>query len=59
MVWLIRRCPSCRTYTLKRSCPRCGTETVRAHPARFSPEDRFVAYRAMLRRMAEEARQAQ
>ena len=28
-------------YTLQKSCPTCHEPTVTAHPARFSPDDRF------------------
>lgn len=23
----LKKCPSCKTYTLKESCPKCSTET--------------------------------
>jgi len=45
----LRRCPRDRTYTLKEICPACGEPTVTAHPARFSPEDRFGRYRMVMR----------
>jgi H/ACA ribonucleoprotein complex subunit 3 len=41
----IRRCKTDNTYTLSDVCPKCGEATVSAHPARFSPEDRYGEYR--------------
>lgn len=45
MKYLIRKCTKCGRYTLKDKCPICGSETISPHPPRFSPEDRYVAYR--------------
>ncbi len=45
MKFLMRRCPSCKLYTLKEECPVCGTKTVSAHPPRYSPEDKYALYR--------------
>ena len=39
----IRRCPKCGEYTLKDTC--CGSKTVTAHPAKYSPDDRYGKYR--------------
>ena len=41
----MRRCLSCGRYTLKRECPGCGSGTKSAHPARFSPDDKYARYR--------------
>ncbi|OPX70985.1 MAG: Ribosome biogenesis protein Nop10 [Methanoregulaceae archaeon PtaB.Bin056] len=41
----LKRCPRDRTYTLQDTCPACGEATVSAHPARFSPDDRYGKYR--------------
>ncbi|MCK4270108.1 MAG: RNA-protein complex protein Nop10 [Methanogenium sp.] len=41
----IRRCPQDGTYRLSFSCPECGSDTRIAHPARFSPEDKYGSYR--------------
>ncbi len=41
----IRRCEKDKTYTLMSQCPACGGVTRTAHPARFSPEDRFGEFR--------------
>ena len=46
MRWLMRKCPRCGRYTLKRDiCPVCGAQLAVPHPPRFSPEDKYVAYR--------------
>ena len=45
MTGRIRRCRYDRTYTLSLSCPVCGAPTITAHPARFSPEDKYGKYR--------------
>jgi len=49
MRFLIRKCPKCGKYTLKDMCDRCGIKTVSAHPPRFSPEDKYVKYRVMMK----------
>ncbi|MCK9297997.1 RNA-protein complex protein Nop10 [Methanoculleus sp. YWC-01] len=46
----IRRCPHDRRYTLSPVCPVCGRSCRPAHPARFSPEDRYGSYRRTVRR---------
>ncbi|NLZ30056.1 MAG: RNA-protein complex protein Nop10 [Methanomicrobiales archaeon] len=46
----IRRCPHDQRYTLCLVCPACGRPTRTAHPARFSPEDRYGRYRRAIRR---------
>ncbi len=45
MRFQMRRCTGCGRYTLKNSCPKCGTETRSAHPAKFSPDDKYMRYR--------------
>lgn len=45
----IRRCPKDNTYTLLKICPKCGTSTESAHPARYSPQDRYGKYRRMVK----------
>ncbi len=42
---LIRKCPKCNTYTLKQNCPKCDEITESVHPAKFSPDDRYMKYR--------------
>ncbi len=51
MKFLMRRCPNCGRYTFKEVCPVCGSETVVPHPPRFSPEDKYVKYRIMAKRL--------
>lgn len=41
----MRRCASCGRYTLKERCTGCGAATERAHPAKFSPDDKYMRYR--------------
>jgi H/ACA ribonucleoprotein complex subunit 3 len=43
----IRYCRKDHVYTLSAACPVCGNPSVIAHPARFSPEDRYGKYRRM------------
>jgi len=38
-------------YTLRETCPACGAATARAGPAKYSPDDRFGAYRRKLKLM--------
>lgn len=45
MRFQLRRCSACRTYTLRKACPDCGADASLAHPARFSPDDRYARYR--------------
>ncbi len=51
MKFLIRKCPKCGKYTFKDICPVCGARTVSAHPPRFSPIDKYVRYRVILKEM--------
>ncbi|MGA7924256.1 MAG: RNA-protein complex protein Nop10 [Thermoplasmata archaeon] len=45
---LLRVCRGCQRYTLKLTCPSCKGATRTPHPARFSPQDRYGAYRRLL-----------
>ena len=38
-------------YTLHDKCPKCDKATARAGPAKYSPDDRFGAYRRKLKLM--------
>ncbi|MCK4933866.1 RNA-protein complex protein Nop10 [Candidatus Bathyarchaeota archaeon] len=50
MVWLLRRCESCKQYTLKTSiCPHCGSRVRISHPAKYSPNDKYAKYRIALK----------
>ncbi len=53
MKWIMRRCPECGRYTMKEVCPVCGVKTYVPHPPRFSPEDKYVKYRLMMKLMAQ------
>ncbi len=41
----LRKCPKCGTYTLKNECNSCKEETKTVHPAKFSPDDKYLRYR--------------
>jgi len=41
----LRKCAKCGRYTLGEKCPKCGGESRAAHPAKYSPEDRWAKYR--------------
>ena len=46
MRFLLRRCTaSCGRYTLDVQCPACGSDTESAHPAKYSPDDKYARYR--------------
>ncbi|MFA7341772.1 MAG: RNA-protein complex protein Nop10 [Candidatus Methanomethylophilaceae archaeon] len=44
----MRRCDRCARYTLQAECPQCGEPSRNPLPPRFSPEDRYGAYRRKL-----------
>ncbi len=46
---LLKRCSSCRDYTLQETCPHCGARADPNRPAKFSPEDHHGAYRRKLK----------
>jgi len=46
----LRKCPSCREYTLADKCPKCGGATLMPMPAKYSPEDRYGEYRRRLKK---------
>ena len=43
----MKKCPTCKTYTMKEACPKCGTKTEGAHPFKFSleKEKKYGKYR--------------
>jgi len=41
----LKRCPSCGKYTMEKACSVCGGGTVAAHPAKYSPDDKYARYR--------------
>lgn len=55
MGWLLRRCRDCGQYTLRMDkCPSCGGEVHVPHPAKFSPDDKYLEYRMALKRGSDE-----
>ena len=48
---LLKRCTSCKEYTLQETCPRCGAAAKPNRPAKFSPEDNYGEYRRKLKRL--------
>jgi len=50
MVWLLRKCESCQSYTLRSDkCPYCGGKVRVPHPPKFSPDDKYLKYRMALK----------
>jgi len=50
MVWLLRKCEKCASYTLKvDKCPHCGGKLHTPHPAKFSPNDKYARHRVALK----------
>ena len=45
MRFQLRKCPDCNHYTLKEICSDCHSKTISAHPAKFSPDDKYMRYR--------------
>ena len=45
MRFQLRKCPKCNRYSLKEKCLLCNEETISAHPAKFSPDDKYMRYR--------------
>lgn len=48
---LLKRCTSCKEYTLQETCPRCGSPAKPNRPAKYSPEDAYGEYRRKLKRL--------
>ena len=51
-------CPSCNTAIVETKitdfnqitkCPKCNEETISVHPAKFSPDDKYMRYRLAAR----------
>lgn len=50
MMWLLRKCEQCGRYTLNlEKCPYCGGRVRVAHPAKFSPQDKYAKYRRAMK----------
>ena len=45
MRFQMRKCNACNRYTLKYECPKCAEKTITVHPAKFSPDDKYMRYR--------------
>ncbi|MEA4977450.1 MAG: RNA-protein complex protein Nop10 [Methanomassiliicoccaceae archaeon] len=41
----MKRCSACGRYSFKEDCPACGKHTSSPIPPKYSPEDRYGAYR--------------
>ncbi|MDR1993372.1 MAG: RNA-protein complex protein Nop10 [Nitrososphaerota archaeon] len=51
MNWQLRKCVKCETYTLnKTNCPMCSGDVRIPHPAKFSPDDKYLKYRMAAKR---------
>ncbi len=48
----MKRCDGCGRYTYKSECPVCGSPASSPVPPKYSPDDRYGAYR---RKAIEEA----
>lgn len=48
----MRKCPSCKSYTLLQDCPKCSVRALSPHPAKFSPLDKYGKYRRMMIKQA-------
>ena len=40
----------CKKYTMKESCPICKGAVLSQKPAKYSPEDRYGAYRRLAKK---------
>ena len=45
MKFQLRKCIDCKKFTLKEKCIYCNSLTITAHPAKFSPDDKYLRYR--------------
>ena len=45
MKFQIRKCERCYKYSLKNTCNYCKNYTISCHPAKFSPDDKYLRYR--------------
>lgn len=45
MKFQLRKCEKCQIFTLKEICDSCKVKTLSAHPAKYSPDDRYLRYR--------------
>ena len=47
MRFQIRKCDVCKKYTLNAECQKCNVHTVLVHPAKFSPDDKYLRLRIL------------
>jgi len=47
MHFQLRKCIKCKKYSLKESCKECKEKTISVHPAKFSPDDKYLRYRIL------------
>ena len=45
MKFQMRKCEKCFKYSLLYACIYCKNNTVSCHPAKFSPDDKYLRYR--------------
>ena len=45
MKFQIRKCQKCNIYSLREKCKNCNQETKSVHPAKYSPDDKYLRYR--------------
>lgn len=51
MVWLLRKCKKCGRYTLRKDiCASCGGKVRIPHPPKFSPNDKYLKYKLVLKK---------
>jgi H/ACA ribonucleoprotein complex subunit 3 len=50
----MKRCNSCREYTLQDVCPHCGGDVEVIYPPKYSPEDKYGKYRRILKKQLKE-----
>ncbi|MDY6777738.1 MAG: RNA-protein complex protein Nop10 [Candidatus Nanohaloarchaea archaeon] len=50
----IKKCSSCKRYTLQAACPSCGEDTTSPEPPAFSFPDRYGKYRRQAKTASEE-----
>ena len=45
MRFQLRKCKKCNTYTMKENCSVCKEKTSSVHPAKCSPDDKYLRFR--------------
>jgi len=51
---LLRKCPSCRKYTLEPLCKNCNIMTINPDPPKFSIQDKYGSYRRKMKKLKKE-----